>query len=137
MKFERGNSYSTGRPRGSHNKLDVFAYACALAHVQHKIGGPPPEEYSHTNLGRALEIALRESPRDYVTKIISMLPKQVSVETTMVTELADDELENLIAMLRERVLSAREERQALCQRQDLCGFSGPEQVALHRPVQQF
>src|SRR5437764_15010573 len=103
MKFERGNSYSTGRPRGSHNKLDVFAYACALAHVQHKIGDPLPEECSHTNLWWALEIALRESPRDYVTTILSMLPKHVSVETTMSTELANDEIKTLIAIVRGRV----------------------------------
>jgi hypothetical protein len=81
--------------------------------VQHKRGDPPPEEYAQTNLWKALEIALRERPRDYVAKIISMLPKQMSVETTTVTELADDELDNLIAMLRERALAARDERRAL------------------------
>jgi len=115
MKFESGNHYAKvgGRPRGARNKLDAFAYACALAHVQHKRGDPPPEEYAQTNLWKALEITLRERPRDYVAKIISMLPKQVSVETTTVTDLADDELDNLIAMLRERALAAREERRAL------------------------
>jgi hypothetical protein len=110
MEFETGNTLGRGRPRGSRNKLDAFAYACALAHVQHKRADPPPEEYSHTNLWRALEVALRESPRDYVTKIISMLPKQLSVETTQLTELQDDELDRMIDMLRKRALAAHEER---------------------------
>ena len=111
MKFERGNTIGTGgRPKGVRNKLDSHAYACVLAHVQHKRGDAPPEEYLGTNLWMALEITLKQRPSDYVKQVVAMLPKQVSFEHSTVTELADDELDNLIAQLRQRVLEVREEQ---------------------------
>jgi hypothetical protein len=107
VKFAPGNTHSTGRPRGARNKLDAYAYGCVLAHVQHSLGDPPPEEYAQTNLWKALTLTLRESPRDYVARVISMLPKGLHFETTKLTELDDEELDRMILMLRER---AREER---------------------------
>jgi hypothetical protein len=109
MKFQNGNEYAKrgGRPRGSRNQLDAYAYACVLAHVQHKLSDPAPEEYAHSNLWKALTLTLRESPRDYVARVISMLPKELHFETTKLTELDDQELDRMIEMLRER---AREER---------------------------
>jgi hypothetical protein len=106
-RFESGNTFGKGRPRGSRNKLDAFAYACVLAHVQHNLCDPPPEEYAHSNLWKALTLTLKESPRDYVARVISMLPKEWHFENTKVTELDDEELDRMILMLRER---AREER---------------------------
>jgi hypothetical protein len=111
MTFKSGNRANpAGRPRGARNKLDSFAYACVLAHVQHKFSNPPPEEYAQTTLWKALTVAFMESPRDYLARIISMLPKELHVETSTVTELADEEIDQMIEALRARVLAAREEQ---------------------------
>ena len=97
---------SLGRPKGARNKLDAYAYACALAHVQHKVGDPPPAEYAHTNLWAALDITLKESPQDYTRQIISMLPKQVSFESSL-HDMDDDEIDNLLTELRQRALEVK------------------------------
>ena len=112
MKFQAGNAIGRtgGRPKGVRNKLDAHAYACVLAHVQHKRGDAPPEEYLGTNLWTALEITLKQRPSDYVKQVVAMLPKQVSFEHSAVTELADDELDTLIEQLRQRALEAREQQ---------------------------
>jgi len=109
MRFERGNEYGKlgGRPKGVRNKLDAYAYACALAHVQYKRGEPVPSEYEKTSLWIALETTLKTNPRDYVKGIISMLPKQVSFEHSKVTELPDQDLEQMIEDLHRRILEAR------------------------------
>ena len=41
-KFERNNPYGKlgGRPKGSRNKLDAFAYAVVVAHAQFQNGAP-------------------------------------------------------------------------------------------------
>jgi hypothetical protein len=108
MKFERQNPYAKlgGQARrGVRNKFDTHVFACVLAHVQHSLGTPPPEEYAKSNLWKALDITLRQNPRDYVSRITSMLAKQVSFEN--VTDLA--ETDRLIDAIREE-LAAREER---------------------------
>lgn len=112
MRFQNGNSYGKlgGRPRGSRNALDAYAYAVALAHVQHNLRDPPPAEYADTNLWKALDITLRQNPRDYARQIISMLPKQVSFENVTARELADEELGRLIEAFRLREIELREER---------------------------
>ena len=95
-----------GRPKGARNKLDAYAYACALAHAQHKLGDPAPPEYAHTSLWAALDCTLKESPEGYVTRIISMLPKQVSFESSL-HSMEDDEIDNLLIQLKERALEAK------------------------------
>jgi len=95
-----------GRPKGARNKFDAFAYGCALAHAQHKIGDPAPAEYAHTSLWAALEVTLAENAEAYVARIISMLPKQVSFESSL-HSLEDDEIDNLIIQLKERALEAK------------------------------
>src|SRR6516165_824591 len=109
-RFEQGNTLSWGRPRGSRNALDAYAYACALAHVQHKLRDPAPAEFADSNLWKALDVTLRQSPKDYARQIISMLPKQVSFENVTARELADEELGRLIEAFRQRELELREER---------------------------
>lgn len=103
MKFERNNEYAARgghARRGARNKLDSYAYAVALAHVQHKRGDPTPAEYEKTNLWIALETTLKTNPRDYTRAIISMLPKQVDIDNTItrVTEI-DQVIETIQAKL--------------------------------------
>src|SRR5262249_43492794 len=75
--------------KGARNRLDSYAYACALAHVQHKRGDPAPAEYEKTSLWIALDTTLKTQPREYGRLIISMLPKQVDFDHTVnrVTEI--------------------------------------------------
>jgi hypothetical protein len=95
--FQPGNTWGrNGRPKGVRNKFDSFAYECTLAHIQHNLKEPAPAEYATTNLWRALEVTLRQSPAEYVRRVGAMLPKQVSFEHTSVAELPDDWLEKLI-----------------------------------------
>src|SRR5262245_28587335 len=104
MRFERGNQYGKtsggGRPKGSRNALDAFAYATVLAHVQHNSRDPAPVEFADSNLWKALEAVRVRDPREYLARIIAMLPKQVSFEHTSVRELADEELHQMIERLR-------------------------------------
>ena len=95
-----------GRPKGARNKLDAYACACALAHAQHKLGDPAPKEYELTSLWAALDCTLKEDPEGYVTRIISMLPKQVSFESSL-HSMEDDEIDNLLTQLKERALEAK------------------------------
>ena len=73
-RFQPGNTIgAAGRPKGIRNALDSFAYACALAHVQHNLKEPAPEEYAQTNLWKALEVTLRTNPGEYLRRIGAML----------------------------------------------------------------
>src|SRR5262245_40861751 len=95
--FQSGNTIGRmGRPKGVRNALDAYAYAVVLAHVQHNLKEPAPEEYGQTNLWKALDVTLRQNPAEYVRRVGAMLPKQVSFEHTSVAELPDDWLERLI-----------------------------------------
>src|SRR5215475_12401391 len=95
-----------GRPKGARNKFDAFAYGCALAHAQHKIGDPAPAEYAHTSLWAALEVTLSENAEAYVARIIAMLPKQISLESSL-SSIENDEIDNLLIQLKERALEAK------------------------------
>jgi len=107
VKFEKGNTIGTGRPKGARNKLDSYAYATALAHVQHKRGDPAPAEYEKTSLWIALDTTLKTQPREYLRAVISMLPKEVAFEHTVnrVTEI------DLIIQKIEEQLSLTEQRE--------------------------
>jgi hypothetical protein len=111
VKFAKQNEYARQGGlalRGVRNKLDSYAYSCVLAHVQHKIGEPAPEEFAKTHLWTSLDIARKESPRDYLARIISMLPKQVSFEHSTTKELSDEDLDQFIEQLKSRALERQE-----------------------------
>ena len=105
--FKPGNQIgAAGRPKGVRNKLDSHAYACALAHVQHKRGAPPPEEYALTSLWIALDTTLKTQPAQYVKSILSMLPKEVQMDYT-VTRLS--EIDKLISAFEDQIALAEEQ----------------------------
>jgi hypothetical protein len=58
----------------------------------------------------ALKIMRMERPSEYVRVMCSILPKEMLFETGSVSELADDELDAMITMLRERALAVRQEQ---------------------------
>jgi len=105
MVFKPGSA--PGRPKGARNRLDSFAYEVALAHAQHKVKEPAPAEFKGTSLWNALEILLHENAEGYVAKIVSMLPKSVSLESSL-HSLEDDEIDNLLTQLKERALESKQ-----------------------------
>jgi hypothetical protein len=60
----------------------------------------------------AIKMMRIERPAEYVRIMCSILPREMLFETGSVSELADDELDYMISMLRERALAARQEEQA-------------------------
>src|SRR5262245_12609366 len=88
----------------------MWSYACALAHVQHDLKKAAPAEFGQTNLWKALEVTLRTNPGEYVRRITSMLPKEVSLQHTTARELSDEDLGNIIENIRVRLLEAKEQR---------------------------
>jgi hypothetical protein len=98
--FQPGNNASNGkggRPLGSRTKLckrlleDLF--------VDWQEGGPA-----------AIKMMRIENPSGYCKMMASILPKELLFETGSVSDLADDELDQMITMLRERALAVRQEQ---------------------------
>ena len=58
----------------------------------------------------AIKMMRIERPAEYVRVMCSILPKEMLFETGSVTELDDDELDQMISMLRERALAVRQEQ---------------------------
>jgi hypothetical protein len=100
MRFQKGNNYSNGtggRPLGSRNKL-CKAMLEDLA-ADWREGGVS-----------ALKMMRMERPAEYVRVMVSILPKELIFENSAVSELGDDELDQMITMLRERALAVRQEQ---------------------------
>ena len=92
----------TGRPRGTRNKLagrvfeDIFAHWCE-----------PVAPGSNVSKGQeALQTLHREKPGEYLRLATSVLPKEFVFEAA-VTELEDDQVDELILKLRQRLLETR------------------------------
>src|SRR5262245_8195357 len=92
----------TGRPRGTRNKLagrvfeDIFAHWCE-----------PVAPGSNVCKGQeALQNLYLEKPGEYTRLVASVLPKEFVFEAAA-TELEDDQIDELILKLRQRVLEAR------------------------------
>jgi hypothetical protein len=100
-RFEKGNNSSNGRggrPLGSRTKLckrlleDLFA------------------DWQEGGIA-AIRVMRVENPSAYCKLMMaSILPRELLFETGSVSELADDELDNMITMLRERALAVRQEQ---------------------------
>jgi hypothetical protein len=99
-KFQPGNNASQGRggrPLGSRTKLCRKLLEDLFADWQE--GG-----------AAAIKMMRIERPAEYVRVMCSILPKEMLFETGSVSELADDELDQMITMLRERALAVRQEQ---------------------------
>jgi len=101
MKFEPGNRYAKlgGRPMGARNRLANRMFEDLL-----EFWNEPAKD------GRAVTMLTmwRERPHEFVKFVGSVMPKEFLFEN-VVTELADEELDRMIEMLRERALAARQE----------------------------
>jgi hypothetical protein len=58
----------------------------------------------------AIKMMRMERPAEYCRMMASILPKELLFESGSVSELADDELDQMITMLRERALAERQEQ---------------------------
>jgi hypothetical protein len=98
--FEKGNSYAHngkgGRPLGVRNKLSRIFLEELVKDFEE-------------NGAAAIRLCRIETPTKYVQIVASILPKELLVESS-VTDLADEELDRIVAALRERVLTERQEQ---------------------------
>jgi hypothetical protein len=109
MKFQPGNEYGKqGRPKGARNKVASFVYSVVYDFLSSPATFAPSSE--PTKLESLLQTTWQESPRDCLRFVASILPKELSIETSTVNELSDEELDRMIEILRERALAAREEQ---------------------------
>jgi hypothetical protein len=100
MRFQPGNNASGGkggRPLGSRTKLCKRLLEDLFADWQE--GGQA-----------AIKMMRIENPSGYCKMMASILPRELLFETGSVSELADDELDAMITMLRERALAVRQEQ---------------------------
>lgn len=95
MRFEYGNTFGkNGRPRGAKNKLHrSFVEALAKDFEEHGEG--------------AIRICRVEEPTRYLQIIASILPKEFLFENVM-GDMDDEQLDDLIAALRQRVMEHRQ-----------------------------
>jgi hypothetical protein len=109
LKFQLGNQLgAAGRPKGARNKLAGTVYTEVLEFLSEPAVKPQASE--PTKLQALLLTLWREAPRDLARFIASILPKELSIETSSVNELSDEELNRMIEMLRSRALAAREQQ---------------------------
>src|SRR6266536_803756 len=106
-RFGQGNTLSKGRPRGCRNKL-----AKRFFEDMSEVWDEPTPDGKSTRGKAALRLMWRERPGDFAKLYAGIMPREFWVES-VATELADDELDRMIEMLRERLLAAREEQPAL------------------------
>jgi hypothetical protein len=105
MKFEPGNALGKGRPRGARNKLASRVLQDLLEVWDEAI----IEGKAVTRGKAALRTMSRERPSDFAKLYAGIMPREFWVES-VATELADDELDRMIEMLRERLLTAPEDQ---------------------------
>jgi hypothetical protein len=55
----------------------------------------------------ALEAMLREKPNEYVRAVLSVLPRELTIES-ITSDLSDEQIDTLIEKIRDHLLSARQ-----------------------------
>ena len=97
--FQPGHS---GRPRGTRNRLAGRVFEDIFAHWTEPVA-PGSDVCKGQEALRALHL---ERPGEYLRLVASVLPKEFIFEATA-TELEDDQIDELILKLRQRVIEAR------------------------------
>jgi len=94
-KFEPGNTFGTGRPRGSRNRLSN-AFVLDL-HAEWERSGPA-----------ALKLMAMERPHEFCKLVGMLLPKELQLEQShVVSDLSDEDLGALIEHARQQILERR------------------------------
>jgi hypothetical protein len=93
MLFEKNRTKTGGRPKGAKNRLShVFLTALAEDFEQHGV--------------QALKIARVERPVDYIKVVAGLMPKELEIMDSRLTDLSDEELDVFIAKLRAQLRGA-------------------------------
>jgi hypothetical protein len=99
--------HSGGRPRGARNKLASSVYTDVLEFLTE----PAAFQATEPTKFKALLLTLwREAPRDLARFVASILPKELSIETSTVTELSDEELDRRLEWIERALIAPREEQ---------------------------
>jgi|SRR6516162_742000 hypothetical protein len=90
--FEKGRTKSGGRAKGARNKLS-HAFLTALA-----------EDFEQHGI-ETLQIARLERPVEYIKVVAALMPKELEIMDSRLTDLSDEELDVFIAKLRAQLRS--------------------------------
>jgi hypothetical protein len=93
MLFEKNRSKTGGRARGAKNRLS-HAFLTALA-----------EDFEQHGV-EALKIARVERPVDYIKVVAGLMPKELEIMDSRLTDLSDEELDVFIAKPRAQLRGA-------------------------------
>jgi hypothetical protein len=108
--FKPGNTFSVGhgRPRGSRNKVARRVLEDILAHWFE-----PAANGSDLHKGReALETLYKTKPDLYAKLVASLLPRDLIITSAM-DDLSDDQVDDVIARIREQLEARQSEALAL------------------------
>jgi hypothetical protein len=100
-KFEPGNTHGKGRRPGSRNRLTARVFEDVLTHWNEPVEG--------RNISKgmaALEVMQKEKPAEYVKAVLALLPKELIFGDTAFDDLADDQIDAMLATLRKQVLAS-------------------------------
>jgi hypothetical protein len=90
--FEKGRPKSGGRAKGAKNRLS-HAFLTALA-----------EDFEQHGV-ETLQIARLERPVEYIKVVAGLMPKELEIMDSRLTDLSDEELDVFIAKLRAQLRS--------------------------------
>ena len=95
--------FTPGRPRGARNKVTAQVFADVLEHWN-----DPVEGSNRSHGWRALELMWSEAPNEYVRAVLSILPKDLQIETIR-GNLAENQVDELISRIKEELLDAQKD----------------------------
>jgi hypothetical protein len=98
-KFQLGHS---GRPKGARNKLAARVFEDILRHWCE----PAASGSKLCKGAEALEVLYKEKPGEYLRLTASVLPKEFVFEN-VVSELDDEQIDELLMALRQRMIEVR------------------------------
>ena len=102
-KFQVGNVFGKGR-RGAKNRI-----ATRVLEDLRQVWDEPATEGSSITLGiAALRVMARTHPADFAKLYANIVPKEFWVENGTLTDMTDDEVETVIARLRDEVRQEQE-----------------------------
>lgn len=104
--FQPGNRYGVGRPRGSRNKLASTVFNNVL-----QVWDEPVQEGSTLTRGvHALRTMAKTRPAEFIKACFGIMPREFLFES-IVTELPEDELREMLQALKEQRQRVVEKKQ--------------------------
>src|SRR5262249_4370118 len=101
MVFKPG---APGRPKGAKNKLT----AQVLSDVFEAWNEPAKPGSNRSKGQAALDVLYSQEPAKFVSEVLKLMPKDIAIESVM-ADLTDSQLDEIMAKIKEQLLAAREE----------------------------